>query len=185
MKTLIEIQEEQHAWSLKNFGPHGMQDPADGIVEEVGELHHAVLKARQGIRGTPEELEKKEKDALADIVIYVLDLISVAGYKADQDKLGKQVNMLLNNLNAVTGFKPSPLNIEVALTYLRTQMVNHASMVAVRVFDERPGPVFSACESLVATLILYAQLKGWDLLQILNETWEQVSQRDWTKKEGT
>jgi NTP pyrophosphatase (non-canonical NTP hydrolase) len=44
-----------------------------GVVEEVGELAHAVLKFRQGIRGTSEEHRAETIDAVGDILIYLIN----------------------------------------------------------------------------------------------------------------
>jgi NTP pyrophosphatase (non-canonical NTP hydrolase) len=43
-----------------------------GVQEEVGELAHAFLKAHQGIR-TSEDHAAAERDAVADIVVYLAD----------------------------------------------------------------------------------------------------------------
>ncbi|TXH15163.1 MAG: hypothetical protein E6R03_07655 [Hyphomicrobiaceae bacterium] len=48
-----------------------------GATEEIGELCHASLKQAQGIRYLPEVAEEMKKDAVADIVIYLLNLCSL------------------------------------------------------------------------------------------------------------
>lgn len=72
-KTLYKIQVEVGEWSKKNFPNNTATSPLLGIFEEAGELAHAVLKLKQGIRGTREEHEAAEKDACADLLIYLLD----------------------------------------------------------------------------------------------------------------
>jgi len=84
------IQDAVAAWSQKNFGDqvskvtgvslHSLA-PLLGIVEEVGELTHAVLKRHQGIRGmdVPEVYEKARDDALADILVYLCDFAAREG----------------------------------------------------------------------------------------------------------
>ncbi len=76
-KTLSEIQAEIKEWSAKNFGS---DNPASwkllGIVEEVGELSHSELKSLQNIRGSKEVHEEEGKDAVGDILIYLLDFCS-------------------------------------------------------------------------------------------------------------
>ena len=73
--ALEKLCAEQPAWAARNFGEAARwEDPFMGLVEEVGELAHALLKQRQGIRGTPEQLEEEAQDAVGDIVIYLADL---------------------------------------------------------------------------------------------------------------
>src|SRR5690606_20382824 len=51
------------------------------IVEEVGELSRARLKARQGIRGSAEYHVEKEMDALGDIIIYMCGYAIARGFR--------------------------------------------------------------------------------------------------------
>ena len=162
MKTLREIQVEQHAWSLKNFGPHGPDDPLDGLIEEFGELHHAVLKRRQGIRGTAEEHDAAERDALGDMAIYALDLLSSVGVKAHV----------------------SPFESELLPVQLRREML--AEIYDISRLLEHGDPetlaesLYGAASWLFGHMHTYSQARGWSLLEIVNETWGQVSQRDWS-----
>jgi NTP pyrophosphatase (non-canonical NTP hydrolase) len=79
--VLDEWQREVAAWRSKNFG-----DPCDpmhmmlGVVEELGELAHALLKQAQGVRGTSEENEHKAKDAVGDIEIFLAGLCTARGW---------------------------------------------------------------------------------------------------------
>ena len=78
--NLRTFQEEHAAWVKTNFGFHDWRDPFMGVVEEIGELSHALLKQKQGIRGTHAEHEAAAKDAVADIVIYLSDLCTTRGW---------------------------------------------------------------------------------------------------------
>jgi NTP pyrophosphatase (non-canonical NTP hydrolase) len=68
-----QMQKDVGEWQRHNF-----QDKATatnsflGIVEELGELAHAILKQNQGIRGTKIELEAAAKDALGDMFIFTM-----------------------------------------------------------------------------------------------------------------
>lgn len=78
--TLKEIQNEHKEWVDRNFGEdrpawHALL----GLVEEVGELAHSYLKREQNIRGTKAEHTAKIKDAVGDIVIYLLDFCNKEG----------------------------------------------------------------------------------------------------------
>ena len=78
MIDLQEIQQQQADWSFRNFGNQPSTQPLLGIVEEVGELSHAVLKRAQGIR-TNEDHQAAIDDAVGDIVIYLMDFCSKEG----------------------------------------------------------------------------------------------------------
>lgn len=58
---------------------HRSHRPLIGAAEELGELCHAHLKNEQGIRGTPEEWVAAKKDAIGDILIYLLDYANKEG----------------------------------------------------------------------------------------------------------
>lgn len=81
-KTLSMLQSEHKAWSAYNF-PANVNDynvPFKGIVEELGELSHSLLKQEQKIRGTHAEHEANAQDALGDMMIYMLDLCNKRGW---------------------------------------------------------------------------------------------------------
>lgn len=72
--TLSQLQKEQAEWASYNF-PDVVNswEPFLGIVEEVGELSHALLKRKQGIRGTEWEHQLEIWDSVGDIVVYLAD----------------------------------------------------------------------------------------------------------------
>jgi NTP pyrophosphatase (non-canonical NTP hydrolase) len=73
--TFRQLQNEQQAWANHNFPDTGGDSwqPFLGVVEEVGELSHALLKRKQGIRGTEWEHQLEIWDSVGDIVIYLAD----------------------------------------------------------------------------------------------------------------
>jgi NTP pyrophosphatase (non-canonical NTP hydrolase) len=103
MKTLREIQGEQRIWSEKCFGPHAAYRPLLGIAEEIGELAdtgaspdhiaalvgalgklaHSHLKEEQRIRGEDAKHFDDAKDAIGDIVIFILDYCNCRGLQLD------------------------------------------------------------------------------------------------------
>lgn len=74
MSTLKQMQVEQLEWSNRNFKDKKPYQPILGAAEEVGELAHAYLKMEQGIRGNRETHIANMKDAVADCVIFLMDL---------------------------------------------------------------------------------------------------------------
>lgn len=82
--TLRELQDQVGKWSRKNFGDQPADNPMLGVVEEVGELAHAVLKARQGIRGTAAGHNAAIADAVGDLIIYLADFCGRSGIDLQQ-----------------------------------------------------------------------------------------------------
>lgn len=72
MGILRDVQNEQKAWLEHNFPHRRPEHQLLGLVEEIGELAHARLKREQGIRGAAEHWTAKEKDAVGDILIFLL-----------------------------------------------------------------------------------------------------------------
>lgn len=102
MKEIRQIQKEHRQWGELNF-PKTIDNPLFqllGVQEEVGELSHAELKKAQGIRHTAQECDEMARDAVGDIIIFLMS---------------------------------------------------------------------------------YCTAKGWDLHEIVDETWDEVIQRDWVK----
>lgn len=67
--SLRAFQAAHKLWLQRNFPGQTPHQALLGMVEEVGELAHAHLKAEQGIR-TNENLEAQVMDAIGDIFIY-------------------------------------------------------------------------------------------------------------------
>jgi NTP pyrophosphatase (non-canonical NTP hydrolase) len=71
--NLAILQIEVGLWARKNFPKAEPIDPFLGMVEELGELAHAKLKMKQGIRGTPLEHQANIEDSIADLFIFAAD----------------------------------------------------------------------------------------------------------------
>lgn len=94
MGKMRTIQKEIGMWVTANFNGHYKQldtdsfylcahQPLLGMVEELGELSHAHLKVEQGIR-TNEDHEAARKDAIGDLLIYLLDYCGVHDLDAEE-----------------------------------------------------------------------------------------------------
>lgn len=71
------LQARLHNWRVQNF-PHADADQQLlGVVEELGELAHANLKQKQGIR---EKTVEDEKDAIGDLMIYMQGYCAYRGW---------------------------------------------------------------------------------------------------------
>ena len=68
---LAALQDQHAVWVNKNFPNQNPLDGFLGVVEEVGEMSHAILKRSQGIRGDEEMHDAAIEDAIGDIVIFL------------------------------------------------------------------------------------------------------------------
>ena len=85
MESLTELQQRLKQWQEKNFdedctGPEWM---ALGATEELGEVAHIIVKAKQRIRqhqaGLDDYSLNELADGVADTVIYLMQLCSHLG----------------------------------------------------------------------------------------------------------
>lgn len=80
MGEIRRLQLEHKVWIEHNFPD---QDPIDGLlgmIEEVGELSHAVLKHKQNIRGIDvTAFRAMQEDALADCFIFMMSYCNSNG----------------------------------------------------------------------------------------------------------
>lgn len=85
---LNRVQRELLAWQKHNFPKNSSWQSLLGVGEELGELNHAYLKRSQGIRGTEEEHIAKMRDAIGDIMVYLIDFANKVG-----EESGKKFNV--------------------------------------------------------------------------------------------
>lgn len=74
--NLSQIQHERDVWVAHNFPDDTIEDSFKGMVEEMGELAHHLLKRGQGIRGGGVDHDAEIRDACADLVIFMLGIAS-------------------------------------------------------------------------------------------------------------
>lgn len=153
--TLREIQREVRDWTKANFDTSIEYHPLLGLVEEVGELAHAVLKSEQGIRGTIEEHEAAAQDAIGDATIYLLDLANRQKRKIVEPSYEDGDDAIID------------------VFYL----VANVGFAAEAFTDDEDIDLDSIAQSLSNVCSSY----GWDYLEIVNTTWDKVKQRNWVK----
>lgn len=74
------MQGEIRRWREYNF-PDGTSDQQFlGMTEELGELAHAILKGQQGIRGYSPDDTAEIKDAVGDLMIYLICFCALNGW---------------------------------------------------------------------------------------------------------
>lgn len=74
---LDTFQTEVETWSFRNFGDQNacpVELAALGLAEEVGELCRALLKRKQGIRGSRYDWNREVHTELADVLIKLFDV---------------------------------------------------------------------------------------------------------------
>lgn len=101
-QSLNDIQYEVATWAQTNFGKRRTDDlrligvgeelgelvtqqleqlvPVLHVMREYGILNHHHLKEKNGIRGTAEEHQAKARDAVGDIIIFLIDYCSLRGW---------------------------------------------------------------------------------------------------------
>lgn len=104
MISLKQLQEQHKDWEEKNFGKVSREDSFLGIAEEVGELAHALLKSKQGIR-TNENHDLTIKDAVGDIFIYLVSFCNKMDYDLEKiiDVVWEEVSRRDWNKNPING----------------------------------------------------------------------------------
>jgi len=90
-------QKELHEWQERNFGTKPDDDLrcTVGMSEELGELSHFILKTKQGIReGANSDCKDEIGDALGDILIYGIQLMTARGIDAEE-AIAKTIEQVL------------------------------------------------------------------------------------------
>lgn len=175
MKTLKQIQEEHKTWAAKNFPNSKSDHPLLGVIEELGELCHAQLKEEQEIRTPPEGWQVHKKDAVGDIMIYLIDYCNKEGLAVTESRQGDYDEY---------GLPLSTLLFDVA--YFVGQLCNqHVIGVHIQSEEELKADQNHSVCNIVTALSYYCLHMNVDLLSVLNETWEKVSKRDWSKDPTT
>ena len=166
-------------WGEANFGattPENVSDPALGFLEEIGELTHAILKKKQGIRGTPEEHNAAARDALGDMGIFLLHLWF------RQTKLDPSIRMNTGALARYTGSPPDEDYPGATQDMLGRLAMGAAELLLVRTihqvdFAERWARAY---ELALAVSHSAASKLGVDFWPQVRDTWERiVSKRNW------
>jgi NTP pyrophosphatase (non-canonical NTP hydrolase) len=175
--TMIELQKELFRWQEYNFGKQEDRRMVLGICEESGELCHAHLKLEQGIRGSKSELLAEMRDAIGDISIYAMNLLSnhkeeLPGISARDDV--DETSSMERIGDSVLGIFCSAARIETARKTAETN-TPHPHPVAPH---EVPA-IARHVQQLFMHLNMLCGLLGWKLEEIIRDTWGTVGKRDW------
>jgi hypothetical protein len=162
----IELVKQVGEWSAYNFAER--RRPELGIVEEIGEAAHCILKRLQGIRGfdNSEIFQKTFEDSLADAVIYLADwchmhntyfqfadLPEMPAEGANEDRI---IAHLMQTCSVLFG------------TAIDTEEMNPVNRMAA--------------QRLLNALNYWAIMYDVNLPLVVSLTWLKVKQRDWKKR---
>jgi NTP pyrophosphatase (non-canonical NTP hydrolase) len=167
-----KLQKEIYQWKLNNFGNkagNGHQNLL-GVIEEIGELAHAVLKKEQGIRNN-EEHNDLMKDAIGDIFIFLMNYLSDMGIEFDMPFVFYDISVcdVRDEVNVMNIY--STANDLVSF---------HSTMETFNMnFSCPPTKISVYSKMLVKELMFFCCCKSWDFEKIVIETWEQVKKRNW------
>lgn len=156
-KTMLELRNEIGAWANRNFKIHA---PEIGILEEIGEVAHVILKTKQGIRGYDDTIDGRTKtladlsDAVADIGVYTLHHCYLRGLTP-------------------------PERIQIIGTYDDVASLSDMASLASMVLDGQSRDV--VVKEIMECCATIAFRYGIDFQSELRKTWEKVCLRDWQK----
>lgn len=165
--TELTLIKQVGEWSEKNFGEQ--RYPELGIVEEIGEMTHCILKRLQGIRGfdNPKQFNEAYADALADTVIYLADWCSLhnAFFQFDRAEVNAKPHqpIIMQHLLSATG--------SLFADYAAPNFPSGAT-----------NPIYSSiAQRIIQGLVFMARAEDLDLRLITASTWAKVSKRDWKR----
>ena len=157
-KELRVIQLEVGVWNEFNFPNNTKENCIFGIVEEIGELSHCILKQNQGIR-KESSTEEKLQDAIGDIIIYCLNYCNYCGI---------DIMEALDNSTVADYEDFSILDIICNMCSEIPSLIKNSSVI---------GEV--TIGGIVRNLYMLCEHKDYCLLDITNTVWDEVSERNW------
>lgn len=161
-----ELVRQRNEWVAHNFPNTGQPDESImGCIEEVGELAHAHLKEIQNIRGSADEHVAAGKDAIGDLMVYLMGVMNhTHSFPEPYNPIGRA------NVH----------NPDHAL-FLCARSVG--SLCRVQVYEWNTMDI--AIRKITHYATRYCELRGWDFDDIVQTTWDAVRQRDWVKHPDT
>jgi len=170
LAILRSIEIEHRRWADRNFGT-GTEETRKwlpfaaftGVVEEIGEFFNADA-------GTAEEC-----DALADVMIYLIDTCGRLGFQL-ADVLGSaESDPVTWNFDVFTA-----KGVNVILGKIAHAMLKSAQ--GIRNSEDHKAELYRGLKMLVLWLEDQADQAGRDLIEdLLVQTWDKVKRRNWVE----
>lgn len=169
-----KLVQERNEWVDRNFPDSYKTDTLLGVIEELGELAHAHLKAKQGIRGTQKEHDEAAKDAIGDLVVYLMGVMS---YENIADRIDYEPR--LEHIDRAFGR-------ELALFALASEVGRLSGYIPPGGAQAIPETMVFRVEQVLCLCHVYCAYRYWDFEDIVTKTWDHVKQRDWNahREEG-
>ncbi len=165
MIDLTKLHAEHKEWALHNFPNETPYNQLLGMFEEFGELCHAVLKRRQGIRGSQEEHIAEERDAVGDFWIYAFHFLTLTGITI-QD---------VHRCTVVT----APYNhTEVGIARELGRLADDFDIKDTVTYRGHFAQLWLIFER-------HCFANQWSLEEVIDETWQTVKKRNWQKNKAT
>ena len=169
--TITDLLTQVAEWSMRNFGDRQASDL--GVLEEVGEATHGILKRFQGIRGfdDPDKFGTHMQDAFSDMGIYLLNYAGCNGllltlppeYHWREDATDRlficNILLHLNQLISFTGYVDQQDSLSLA--------------------DK--DTLGTHLQSLWLWVAMWSEFHGISFLPAVSKTWVKIRTRDWQK----
>lgn len=152
---------QRNVWIEHNFPRRSIPDPGEsilGVIEELGELVHAHLKGAQSIRGTSQEHADAARDAVGDMTVYLLGVMSSASFVPVGSLVMWSTGTLFDLAQHVG---------RLARAYEVNQEGGSQLLYDVPIANVWWG------------LVKYCDQRNWDYDDIVQVTWTEVQKRDW------
>lgn len=188
-----QMQDEVGSWSVENFGSDQPAEyPMIGAGEEIGELTTSVLKRAQGI-GDSDKYDDRvgdeaERDAIGDIVIYLMDTL----HRAEDDVYVSDGIARVEDGGHIVGDFDDPIRATRMLyseygrfTTKRTYLLSEDEMADSDTYDWATGGADSLdilernAAEICMILKKICNIRGFDFEDCVVEAWEEVSGRKW------
>ncbi len=168
------------AWATQQFD-HG--DARLGVLEELGEASHCLLKRIQRIRGFDKDDHFKAKlaDAMADALVFMSNVTWKCSIELAEDPLDPRALAAVITIQSCHGPKALLGNAFEAAS----KLLQHDDQYFCWV-DERPAMssmersrIDYLCHSVLAAIAQFAAYYEINACDALTITWREVSHRDW------
>lgn len=169
--NFYQLQSEVSAWSQNNFGDQPAENTLLGMIEELGELSHAVLKTRQDIRSNENQLEKIV-DAVGDIVIYTMDYCGRESIDAEK---------FFNESAFMTIINEKDYGDSVNIIFRLCTCIGRIAKQHTSENGDNALLKGSWVGVLLILLEKFCAVSKIDFEKIIWSTWGQVRTRDWKK----
>lgn len=182
--SLVKMQDEQIAWSLRNFGQQPAHRPMLGIVEELCELEEAQLIGEDEYLGGVAEYKKDVLDAVGDIGIYMLDYCGKRGWSMDELWEARACPEWLEDFVMGDDNEGYPYFAPFIRRLAHSQLKGEQN---IRGGQSKHDEILKITLSSVLWVLegVAKHVAQRDFLSVIAEVWAKVRQRDWVANPDT